>query len=113
MGDDYVANERLDVYDRADLDDEGRYGALDADARAAAERKMQRRDRRERGERVDAGEVRRRNRAPKFLQSDSDEASDGEAALLNRPRRRRMYDEAQDDADDVADEARLLSLRPR
>ena len=113
MGDDYVANERLDVYDRADLDDEGRYGALDADARAAAERKMQRRDRRERGERVDAGEVRRRNRAPKFLQSDSDEASDGEAALLNRPRRRRMYDEAQDDADDVADEARLPWLRLR
>lgn len=104
MLDDYVANDRLDTYDAADLD-EGEYDTMDADARARAEKKMQRRDRRERGERAEPGEVRRRNRAPAFLQSESD-ASDGDEALLARPRRRRMYDEMQDDNDDVADEVR-------
>ena len=71
---------------------------MDADARRAAERHMDRRDKREDG----AAGVRRRNRAPQFLQEMSED-EDENANLLGRRRRRRMYDEVQGE-DDPYDE---------
>ena len=78
---------------------------MDAETRAAAERRMARRDRKE-GRAVGADGVRRRNRAPAFLQSDSDEDRDP-GLLPTRRRRRRLYDEDPDDDDDVDNEVRL------
>jgi DNA replication licensing factor MCM2 len=76
-----------------DLNDEDDFDMLDPMARAAAERKMERRDKRD--GRADGGPGRKgRSRAPAFLQSDSED-SDGEAALLERRRRRNVYDEVQ------------------
>ena len=96
---DYQENARLDNYDSMDLNDDEEFDELDPMARAAAEKKMARRDRRadrgaEPGEAGRAGGRGRRSRAPAFLQSDSEE-SDGEAQLLERRRRRNVYDEAQ------------------
>jgi DNA replication licensing factor MCM2 len=79
---------------------------MDAAQRAAAERKMARRDRR--AGRGTAGDAKRRSRAPKFLQSDS-EGSEGEADLIGKRRRRRLYDEVQGE-DDVYDEVRTVQL---
>lgn len=90
---DYGENERLDRYDSMDLNDEDDFDMMDPMARAAAERKMERRDKRD--GRADGGPGRKgRSRAPAFLQSDSED-SDGEAALLERRRRRNVYDEVQ------------------
>lgn len=76
-----------------DLNDEEDFDMMDPMARAAAERRMDRRDKR--AGRADGGPGRKgRSRAPAFLQSDSEE-SDGEAALLERRRRRNVYDEMQ------------------
>ena len=72
---------------------------MDAEARAAAERKMARRDRKEDGR---ADGPRRRNRAPAFLRSDSED--EGERGLLPaRRRRRRAYDEVPDQDEDDYD----------
>ena len=109
---DYEENSRLDRYEGIDLDDEAEYDALDPMARAAAERKMARRDKRADRDGLPGGAGRpggkRRSRAPAFLQSDSEE-SDGEAALLERRRRRNVYDEAQpaDGIFDAGDEEEL------
>jgi len=90
---DYGENEALDRYDSMDLNDEDDFDAMDPMARAAAERKMERRDKRD--GRVEGRTGRKgRSRAPAFLQSDSED-SDGEAALLERRRRRNVYDEVQ------------------
>lgn len=59
---------------------------------------MARRDRREARGVSGEGGRKRRNRAPAFLQSDSE--SDGDARLFERVRRRRQYDEVQEGADD-------------
>lgn len=104
---DYQENAVLDRYDGMDLNDDEDFDEMDPIARAAAERKMARRDRRdERGAARDEaglpGGRPRRSRAPAFLQSDSEE-SDGEAQLLERRRRRRVYDEAQP-VDGILDE---------
>ena len=85
---------------------------MDPMSRAAAERKMARRDRRADrggipGEGRGAG-AKRRSRAPAFLQSDSEE-SDGEAGLLERRRRRNVYDEVQP-ADGIFDGDAELEL---
>jgi DNA replication licensing factor MCM2 len=86
-----------------DLNDEEDFDAMDPMARAAAERKMARRDRRDdrAGPADGRGGAKRRSRAPAFLHSDSEE-SDGEAALLERRRRRNVYDEVQP-ADGILD----------
>lgn len=108
---DYEENDRLDRYEGIDLD-EKEYDVLDPMARAAAERKMARRDKRADRDGLPGGPGRaggkRRSRAPAFLQSDSEE-SDGEAALLERRRRRNVYDEAQpaDGIFDAGDEEEL------
>ena len=97
---DYVENQKLDRYEDADLDEED-YDPMDGDARLAAERRMNRRDRRE-AKGLPAEARRRRARVPAFLQSES-EGSDTEANLLGRRRRRRVYDEVPGE-DDVFDE---------
>lgn len=103
---DYVENERLDRYDTMDLNDDEDFETMDAMTRAAAERKMDRRDKRAgRGDFEGGAKGKRRSRAPAFLQSDSEE-SDNEMNLLERRRRRNVYDEPQnaggldDDGDD-------------
>jgi DNA replication licensing factor MCM2 len=103
---DYAENIRLDRYDIADLNDDDEFESLDPMARLAAERKMDRRDKRE-GKAQAARDGRRRARAPAFLRDDSPD-SDDEAVLLGRRRRRRAYDEAQGD-DDVYDAVCLVS----
>ncbi|KEI42805.1 uncharacterized protein L969DRAFT_57704 [Mixia osmundae IAM 14324] len=103
MIEDYGANERLDRYDDAGLNDSEEFEAMDAATRFAAERRMDRRDRREAG--LPGAPSRRRNRAPAFLRSDSeDSGAEAEAQLLGRRRRRRQYDEVQDDNDNVYEE---------
>lgn len=79
-----------------DLNDEDDFDMMDPMARAAAEAKMERRDKRAGRAEGRGGRAGRagRSRAPAFLQSDSEE-SDGEAALLERRRRRNVYDEVQ------------------
>ena len=99
---DYRENQGLDQYDVAGLDDEQDFDAMDADSRAAAERKMARRDRKE-GRAVEGDGARRRNRAPAFLQSDIEDERD-RGLLPTRRRRRKIYDEAQDDDDDFDNE---------
>jgi len=92
---DYVENDRLDRYDTMDLNDDDDFDAMDPMTRAAAERKMDRRDKRAgRGDEFGGAKGKRRSRAPAFLQSDSEE-SDTEINLLERRRRRNVYDEVQ------------------
>ncbi|EIW83154.1 MCM-domain-containing protein [Coniophora puteana RWD-64-598 SS2] len=112
---DYAVNEGLDRYSEQDIDDEGEYGALSADARRAAEAQMTRRDRLERTGRR-GGRASRRSRAPRFLESDDmqdEDALDDELGVARMKRRtRRQYDERRDidDLDGIEDEIPLEQL---
>ncbi|CAH7690885.1 minichromosome maintenance protein 2 [Phakopsora pachyrhizi] len=96
MMDDYMGNAKLDRYDAADIDDDSDIEGLDPEARALAEAKMARRDRRE-GKGVDGKG--RKSRVPAFLQSD-DDAGEEDDAFLSRRRRRRQYDEVPENDED-------------
>ncbi|BGP19488.1 hypothetical protein JCM10213_006308 [Rhodosporidiobolus nylandii] len=97
MGNDYIENRKLDVYDAGDLNDDEDFSD-DADARRAAEERMDRRDRRQARQAGAAGD-RRKARIPGFLASEEEDSED-EGQLLGRRRARRMYDEpfGEDDA---------------
>ncbi|BGP10848.1 MCM DNA helicase complex subunit [Rhodotorula toruloides] len=101
MGNDYIENRKLDVYDQADLNDQDDFSD-DQDARRAAEASMERRDRRAARAAGAAGE-RRKARMPGFLASDEEDSED-EGQLLGRRRVRRMYDEPFGDDDAGYDE---------
>jgi DNA replication licensing factor MCM2 len=107
---DYAANEMLDRYSDADIDDNDDVPELSAGDRRAAEAAMARRDRQERaGKR--GSRAARRSRAPAFLGSEDDmEDDDGdvddELGLSQfKARTRRQYDERrdQDDMDGIED----------
>ncbi|WWD19331.1 hypothetical protein CI109_103790 [Kwoniella shandongensis] len=104
MMEDYDANDVLDTYSQADIDDRSSLPELSRAERLAAERAMERRDRGLPGRR--AG---RRDHMPAFLQSDDDEGEgfgEGLLAGINTRRRRRQYDERMDE-DDVEDEEEM------
>ncbi|KAK8854535.1 hypothetical protein IAR55_003274 [Kwoniella newhampshirensis] len=104
MMEDYDANDVLDTYSQADIDDRSSLPELSRADRLAAERAMERRDRGLPGRR--AG---RRDHMPAFLQSDDDEGEgfgEGLLAGINTRRRRRQYDERMDE-DDVEDEEEM------
>ncbi|KAH6913975.1 MCM-domain-containing protein [Coprinopsis sp. MPI-PUGE-AT-0042] len=114
---DYAANEMLDRYSDADIDDNDDVPELSAGDRRAAEAAMARRDRQERaGKR--GSRAARRSRAPAFLGSEDDmEDDDGdvddELGLSQfKARTRRQYDERrdQDDMDGIEDELPLEQL---
>ncbi|MCJ1430999.1 MCM DNA helicase complex subunit [Xylographa pallens] len=84
---DYKAREN-DVYQGADIDDEGEYEDLDVATRRQLESRLNKRDR----------ELARRRRMPAAFLQDEDE--DAEVDLTRQPRRRRHhYDEEQEDQD--------------
>lgn len=114
---DYAANEMLDRYSDADIDDNDDVPELSAGERRAAEAAMARRDRQERaGKR--GSRAARRSRAPAFLGSEDDmEDDDGdlddELGLSQfKARTRRQYDERrdQDDMDGIEDVCVPFSL---
>ncbi|KAH7907456.1 MCM-domain-containing protein [Hygrophoropsis aurantiaca] len=112
LEEDYAANELLDRYSDRDIDDEGDFGEMSADARRAADARMDRRDRLERSGKRGARAA-RRNRAPQFLESDDmdDEVDDLGLSRMKR-RTRRQYDERRDldDVDGMDDEIPLEQL---
>jgi len=95
---DYAANQVLDQYSDAGIDDEGEHDELSGAARRAAEAQMTRRDRLERA----GGRGRRaatRSHAPAFLGSDDDmdnEDLDELGISSMRRRTRKQYDERRD-----------------
>jgi DNA replication licensing factor MCM2 len=95
---DYAPNELLDRYSDADINDEEDLEELSVSARRAAELKMARRDRLERGGKRGACAA-RRSRMP-FLDSDDaedEDAMDGGLGVAKMMRRtRRQYDERRD-----------------
>lgn len=100
---DYAANELLDRYSDAGIDDEGNFEEMSAAARRAADARMARRDRMEqagrRGQRAA-----RRSHAPAFLGSDDNDIIgddlEEEAELISMKKRtRKQYDERRDDDD--------------
>lgn len=108
---DYAANEVLDQYSEAGIDDEGEFDELSGAARRAAEAQMARRDRQERV----GGRGRRaatRSHAPAFLGSDDDmddEDLDELGISSMRRRTRKQYDERRDvdDLEGVEDVSRF------
>ncbi|KAG8936945.1 MCM DNA helicase complex subunit [Tulasnella sp. 418] len=99
---DYAADDRLDTYSQADINDEEEFEDMSAAARRAAEAKMERRDRLEGGGRR-GRRAARRSRAPGFLEDETDEEEDVDRGLLSgiKVRTRRDYDERRD-IDDAA-----------
>ncbi|PPQ79936.1 hypothetical protein CVT25_003008, partial [Psilocybe cyanescens] len=114
LEEDYAPNETLDRYSDAGIDDDENVEELSAAARRAAEAKMARRDRTERG--GNRGQrAARRSRAPAFLGSDADMEDEGmdELGLASmKMRTRKQYDERRDldDLDGVEDEIPLEQL---
>ena len=94
---DYAANAQLDAFSDTGLNDDEEFEGLSIAARRAAEAKMARRDRLERGGRTGARAA-ARSRAPRFLDSDDAEMDDDENGLLSgmKRRARRNYDERRD-----------------
>ncbi|WVF67660.1 hypothetical protein IAT40_002419 [Kwoniella sp. CBS 6097] len=108
MMEDYDANDALDTYSQADIDDRSSVADMSRGERLAAERAMDRRDRGLGGRR--AG---RRDNMPAFLQSDDDEmdgTGEGPLAGINVRRRRRQYDERMDEDDAAGVEEDGMSL---
>ncbi|OCF57773.1 minichromosome maintenance protein 2 [Kwoniella mangroviensis CBS 10435] len=104
MMEDYDANDALDTYSQADLDDRSSVAEMTRGERLAAERAMDRRDRGLGGRR--AG---RRDHMPAFLQSDDEDMDglgEGPLAGINTRRRRRQYDERMDE-DDAGEEEEM------
>nr|XP_019045031.1 minichromosome maintenance protein 2 [Kwoniella bestiolae CBS 10118]OCF23961.1 minichromosome maintenance protein 2 [Kwoniella bestiolae CBS 10118] len=104
MMEDYDANDQLDTYSQADLDDRSSVAEMTRGERLAAERAMDRRDRGLSGRR--AG---RRDHMPAFLQSDDEDMDglgEGPLAGINTRRRRRQYDERMDE-DDAGEEEEM------
>lgn len=114
---DYAPNEMLDTYSDTGIDDNPDIEELSFDARRAAERKMARRDRLERGAEL-GGRAARRTRALPFLESDADidenvmDIDGGLGIARMKQRTRRAYDERHDvdDLDGVEDELPLEQL---
>lgn len=99
---DYGANDVLDRYSDAGIDDDEEVEELSAAARRAAEAKMERRDRTERGDKR-GQRAARRSHAPAFLGSDNDmDDEDGDELGISTMKRRtrKQYDERRD-ADDL------------
>lgn len=89
---DYIANQRLDVYDTGDLNDDEEFSDPE-DARMRAEVSMKTRDRRA-GRGAGEAAARRKGRMAQFLTSDDDgDDSENEERLLGQQRFRRDYDE--------------------
>lgn len=114
---DYAPNELLGRYSDADINDDEDVEELSATARRAAEIKMARRDRLERGGKRGARAARRSRMH--FLDSDGaedEDAMDGGLGVSKMKRRtRRQYDERRDMDDlegieDVCDLEQVLSL---
>lgn len=116
LNSDYAANELLDKYSDAGLNDDDDVDDISPEARRAAEQKMARRDRQERtGKR--GARAARRSRAPAFLGSDDDldedEDIDGGLGVSRmKQRTRRAYDERRDidDLDGIEDVCCILFL---
>ncbi|KAJ3516429.1 hypothetical protein NLJ89_g1130 [Agrocybe chaxingu] len=116
LDEDYAANDALDRYSDTGIDDEQNVTELSAAARRAAEAKMARRDRMERGGRR-GQRAARRSHAPAFLGSDDDmddeDLMDDELGLSSMKRRtRKQYDERRDadDLEGIEDEIPLEQL---
>ncbi|KAF9481543.1 MCM-domain-containing protein [Pholiota conissans] len=114
LEEDYAANDVLDRYSEAGIDDDEEVEELSAAARRAAEAKMARRDRAERGDRR-GQRAARRSHAPAFLGSDNDmDDEDGDELGISTMKRRtrRQYDERRDadDLDGIEDEIPLEQL---
>lgn len=111
---DYAANELLDRYSDADLDDQNDFDDMAPAARRAAEAKMSQRDRRERRGGKKGSRAAGRSRMPEFLQSDEEDDDvdmDGLGVSKMKTRTRRQYDERRDidDLDGVEDVSRHIS----
>ncbi|KAF8893843.1 MCM-domain-containing protein [Infundibulicybe gibba] len=115
LEEDYAPNEFLDRYSDADINDNEEVEEISAAARRAAEMKMARRDRLEKGGKRGARAA-RRSRAPAFLGSDDmDDENDMDDDLgVSRMKRRtrRQYDERRDidDLEGIEDELPLEQL---
>lgn len=108
---DYGANELLDRYSDADINDEEDFGDMSAAQRRAADAAISQRQRRERTGRR-GGRAAARSRMPQFLESDDAEDEDemGGGLLSGMKRRtRRQYDERRDmdDMDGIEDVCRF------
>ncbi|KAJ7647242.1 MCM-domain-containing protein [Roridomyces roridus] len=107
---DYAANELLDRYSDADINDDEELEELSAAARRAAELKMDRRDRLQGAGRRAAG----RRRGPSFVDDDDMDEGDEDEEMVSRmkKRTRRPYDERRDidDMDGVEGEIPLEQL---
>ncbi|KDQ53623.1 hypothetical protein JAAARDRAFT_197421 [Jaapia argillacea MUCL 33604] len=115
LDEDYAGNDTLDRYSDSGLNDDDELPELSAAARRAAEAKMARRDRMERGSGKGARAA-NRSRMPQFLQSDDDADMDDDltGGLLSgmKRRTRRQYDERRDldDLEGIEDEIPLEQL---
>ncbi|KZP18717.1 MCM-domain-containing protein [Athelia psychrophila] len=115
LEEDYAANELLDRYSDADLDDQNDFDDMAPAARRAAEAKMSQRDRRERRGGKKGSRAAGRSHMPEFLQSDEEDDDvdmDGLGVSKMKTRTRRQYDERRDidDLDGVEDEIPLEQL---
>ncbi|KAG7098680.1 MCM DNA helicase complex subunit [Marasmius oreades] len=108
---DYAANEELDRYSEADINDDDELEEISVAARRAAEAKMSRRDRMERSGRRGTRAARRSRALPFLEDDDMDEAGDDDVLRMKR-RTRRQYDERIDidDIDGAEDEMPLEQL---
>ncbi|KIY50330.1 DNA replication licensing factor cdc19 [Fistulina hepatica ATCC 64428] len=109
---DYAANQMLDQYSDAGIDDQPDQPVLGPAGRRAAERKMAERDKMERAGRR-GKRAARRNRAPGFLDDDLEDDEVDEYGVAQMARRtRRQYDERRDidDVEGIEDELPLEQL---
>ncbi|KAF9529400.1 MCM2/3/5 family-domain-containing protein [Crepidotus variabilis] len=116
LEEDYGENELLDRYSDAGIDDEENHEEMTVAQRRAAEARMARRDRMERGGRR-GQRAARRSHAPAFLGSDDDQIIgddlEEEVELLSMKKRtRKQYDERrdEDDLEGIEDELPLEQL---
>lgn len=109
---DYAANDGLDRYSEADINDAEDFEDLSLGQRRAAEAAMARRDRLERGGNRRGQRAANRSRMPNLLSDDDEDLGEGLIPSGARRRARRTYEERRDldDMEGVEDVSPRLEL---